>query len=321
MLPTSDQRTNTWLRWVDEHMQQLKWQLKQTVDLLGATQPEEVFRHGRSYLTLLNEAQHYPILTPSALNLIARLHPLPVRWGWGNLWETQLLFALKHTSAENTALRAEYYCGLADVYLPVGRFEEAIRQALIVRELTGVPLVVLARAVRTLFICFRSTGRYTLADELMDNSRDQFLGSLSADQVPLDTAQAWLIFNQSCLEQLREQGKIDEGLALLDQMIQLDQRQGSLNALLTADLVTQRSTLLWNRARYSESVADLTSAINYYQQGGARSMPSRSNPILVWFTGPWANWTWRTNPYLARFSTTAILLQNNWSPMILAIWG
>jgi tetratricopeptide (TPR) repeat protein len=286
MLPTPEQRADTEQRWIHEHVRQLNWKLERTIDLIGSSVPSDLRLHGRSYLALVNESQRYPQLTSTVLEMIARLHPLPVRWGWGNSWEAQLRFALEHSPAENIPLQAEYRCGLADVYLPVGRFDDAVHQAKIVLAMPGVPVVQAARAARTLFTCFRSTGRHALADELMEDTRTRFLGYLPAVQVPAESAQAWLIFNQSRLEQLRELGKIDEGLALVDQMIQFDQHEGSLNPLLTPDLVTHRSTLLWNQARYAESVADLMGAIDAYQQGGdpfnAESL--QSNLGLVYWT-------------------------------------
>lgn len=267
-LPATDLPTHSPHYWIDQHVQQLKWKLECTVEWIANAQPAEVQMHGRSYLALLNESQNYPQLTPAALNLIARLHPLPVRWGWGYEWESQLRFALDHTSTENITLRAEYMCGLADVYLPVGRFEDAVQQAKKVMAINHLPGHLAVRALRTLFTCYRLTGQAGVADELMDTTRERFLGSLPAAQVPPESAQAWLIYNTLQLELMREQGLLEQGLALVDQMIWLDQHIGSPDILLTADLITFRSTFLWEVGRFSQSVEDIHTAIALFARGG-----------------------------------------------------
>jgi len=254
--------------WVDQHAHQLEWKLERTAELLTNAQPAEVQAHGRSYLALLKESQHYPQLTPAALNLIAQLHPLPVRWGWGHEWESQLRFALDHTPAENIPLRAEYMCGLAEVYLPVGRFEDAVQQGKTVLALNSLPANLAVRALRTLFTCYRLTGQAVLSDELMEISRERFLGDLPAEQVPPESAQAWLVYNTLQLELMREQGLLEPGLTLVDQMIWLDQRMGSPDILLTAELITFRSTFRWEVGRYWESVEDIQLAIDFFARGG-----------------------------------------------------
>lgn len=284
--PGTDHHNDSQPNWVNEYIRQLEWQLNRTAEYVTSDAPADVRRHGRSYLTLLQESHHYAKLTPDALNLIAQLHPLPVRWGWGHLWEAELRFALEHTPEDNIPLLAAYHCGLVDIYLPVGRFEDAVLQAKSVLAMDGVPAVLGARAVRSLFTCYRSTGQHSIADQLMREASHQFNGDLPAESVPAENAQGWLIYNQSQLELLREQGKIDEGLELVEQMIRLDHSLGRHDPLLTADLVTHRSTLLWNRARYHESVTDLRTAMELYSAGGdpfnAESL--QSNLGLVYWT-------------------------------------
>lgn len=267
-LPATDPQTNSRQYWINQHARQLKWKLERTLEVLATAQPAEIQLHGRSYLALLNESQHYPQLTPAVLNLIAHLHPLPVRWGWGYEWESQLRFALDHTPVENVTLCAEYMCGLADVYLPVGRFEDAVQQAKNVMNATHVPAHLAVRALRTLFTCYRLTGQAGLADELMEATRERFRGGLPAEQVPAESAQAWLIYNTLQLELMREQGLLEQGLALVDQMIWLDQRMGGTDILLTADLITFRSTFLWEVGQFSRSVEDIQTAIALFARGG-----------------------------------------------------
>lgn len=235
---------------------------------------------------MLREAHHYSVLKPGILRLVKRLNPQPIRWGWGGRWAAELDFALENLAKDDVNLQAQYRCDLGDIYLPAGRFDNVIEQAEIVLGLVGVNPSLAARAVRMLFTSYRSTGQHNRADDLMQTVSARFNDDKPAAEVPEALAQSWLIYNQSMLELLREQGRIDEALALVDQMIWLDHYHGSSDPLLSADLFTHRSTLLWNKARYTDSVSDLQAAVQLYNQAGdlftAESL--QSNLGLVYWT-------------------------------------
>ena len=265
-LPAHDAHASLQQHWQGEYARHLRQRLTRSLDYLGQSPRAEVRAHLRSFLALLNETRRYPHLNGEALRLIARLHPLPVRWGLGYLWEPQLRFALEHTPLALADARAEYHCDLGDVYLFGGQFEKAIQQAEAVLAAPSLPLTLAARAVRILFTCLRSTGTPNQADDWIERSRPLFQADQPASEVPPALAQAWLRFNQCQLELLREQGKIDPALDLVEQMIWLNQREDARDPVLTADLLTHRSTLLWVRARYPESVADLQAAVDLYRR-------------------------------------------------------
>ena len=122
--------------------------------------------------------------------------------------------------------------------------------------------------------------------DLMETSRERFLGGSPAYQVPADMAQPWLIYNTLQLELMREQGLLEPGLALVDQMIWLDQHMGSPDKLLTADLITFRSTFRWEVGYYSQSVEDIHTAITLFAVVATSSIPKSlySNLGLVYWS-------------------------------------
>lgn len=254
--------------WRIRYIDQLQLQLVRAAELVKSASSEEVQCHGQSLLTLLREAHHYAVLKPDILRLIKQLNPLPIRWGWGSFWAVELDFALTNLDTGNVNLQAEYRCDLAEIYMPVGRFEDAIRQAEVVIHLGTIPLILAARALKILFNGYRSTGLHYKADQLMVETNEIFKGDLDPTEVTTEIAQAWIMYKMLRLECMREQGKLEEGLELVDQLIWLDQREGSKDQALTAELVTFRSTLRWETAQYQSAVSDLQFAIELYAKAG-----------------------------------------------------
>lgn len=276
----------TWQAWRDEYVRQLDRRIDITLNHLDTEPTTWIRAHLRSFLTLLTETHRFPKLAQKGLILISRLHPMPLRWGMGHAWETELLFALEHIPKNRPDLAAEYHCSLGDVYQFHGAFDAAIAEAETVLNLVEAPLEQVARACRIAFTCYRARGETLRADALIDDSAPRFYGDLSAKDVPQNAAQAWLKFQQCRLELLRERGQVDRALALAGEMIWLYEKQGSPDPTLTADLLTHRSTLLWVRGRYAKAVSDLKRAMELFRQAedefNAESL--KSNLGLVYWT-------------------------------------
>jgi tetratricopeptide (TPR) repeat protein len=279
--PTSEAQ-----HWQANYPKMLEQRLARTIEYQRTASLSEVRTHLSSFLTLLNETHRYGELTYPSLDLISQLHPLPLRWGMGYRWEAELRFALQHTPPENTSQRSEYLCALADVCYFSGNFGQAVEYCETVLSIPNGPASLSARASRILFYCLRSTGQPQKADQLFEDLSPSFLSNQPAAAIPLELARAWLMFNQCRIDRYREQGKIQQALELVEDMIWLDQQEGSPEKNLTADLVTHRSTLLWVKARYPESVADLKQAMRLYRESedhfNAESL--QSNLGLVYWT-------------------------------------
>lgn len=263
MLPTLDYRQGQSQHWRGNYQQHLQQRLNAALAYIKTRSRAEIHTHLRSFTTTMREAQRYPQLRDQILQIINSLHPLPLRWGYGAMWEPWLRFAIQHTSGE--AYRALYHNDLADYFLFSGDFDRSVEQAGLVYSMVNPSPIQLARAVRALFTCYRSLGHSLQAEQLIQEMFYEFEADKKAESVSSELALAWLRFNQNRLELLREEGKLDEALALVEEMIWLDEQHGSQDVLLTADLITHRSTLLWNVASYERSAADLQHAIQLYQ--------------------------------------------------------
>ncbi|NLG98422.1 MAG: tetratricopeptide repeat protein [Chloroflexi bacterium] len=270
--------------WQAEYRRQLERRLALSSDYLSKFPAAQVRAHIRSFVTLLNEARRFPDLAEKTLLLISQLHPLPMRWGLGHLWEKELRFALEHISPERADLTAEYRCALGEVYQYRGQFEKAIAEAGGVLSMSGASPELIARAARIMFTCCRANGQLQKADEVIEQVGERLMGDLPAADIPAHVAQAWLEYQQCRLEQMRERGEVDRALELVEDMIWLDRREGMRD--LTADLYTHRSTLLWVRSRYPQAVSDLKQAMQIFEEAGdpfnAESL--NSNLGLVYWT-------------------------------------
>lgn len=272
--------------WQSEYRRQLERRLALSSDYLKKSSAAQVRAHIRSFVTLLNETRRFPALTEKALSLITQLHPLPLRWGLGHLWEKELRFALEHISPDRADLTAEYMCSLGETYQYRGQFDKAIAEVNGVLSMPGALPEQIARAARILFICCRANGQLQRADEVIEQVGGRLLGDQPAADIPAYAAQAWLEYQQCRLEQMREWGEVDRALELVEDMIWLDRREGMRDLTLTADLYTHRSTLLWVRSRYPQAVSNLKQSMQFFEQAGD-SFSARvlnSNLGLIYWT-------------------------------------
>ncbi|MAT45699.1 MAG: hypothetical protein CL609_25485 [Anaerolineaceae bacterium] len=263
MLPSLDYRQQQVHQWQGVYQHHLQQRLAVTLHYIQNRSRAEVRTHFRSFTTAIHEAQRYPELYGSILAIITNLHPLPLRWGYGAAWQPWLNFAIQNTAQENK--RALYHNDLADYFFFSGEFDKSMEHAGIVFSMANPSPVQLARSVRVLFTSYRSLGQSLQAEALIKEMFFEFEAHKPASEVSGSKALAWLRFNQNRLELLREEGKLNEALTLVEDMISLDEQLGRPDTLLTADLITHRSTLLWNVASYECSVADLKFAIDLYQ--------------------------------------------------------
>ncbi len=274
--------------WRSEYLRQLDQRINRSLAYLSNAPAALVRTHIRSFLTLLNETHRFASLNQKSFELISLLHPLPLRWGLGSVWEAELRFALELVPPERADLMAEYRCSLGDVYMYRGRFDQAITEAGRALEMPATPLVQSARAARILFNCYRADGRPQLADELIEQVGERFYGQLPAAEIPVQAAQSWLQFQQCRLVLLRERGLSEQALALVEDMLWLDAREGSPDLTLTADLLTDRSTLLWVLSRFEGAVADLKQAMRLFEQAqdqfSAESLKSNLG-LVYWSMG------------------------------------
>lgn len=257
-----DYRTSQAERWQSEYAQHLRERLRTSVAYVGTVSRSTVRAHMRSFLTLLEEARRYPELEDAVLSLTLALRPWPLRWGLGSAWEDNLRYILRMnlSSRQRMALHNE----LAKQYLAVGDFAKAETEAQAILNDPQADSLALARACRRLFVCYRSTNRPELVDQLMAGWGRRLGAGLPARQVPPELARAWLHVNQCQIDLLREQGRLQEALTLVNEMLWLDTHNGSPEGILTAQLYDRRAVLLWESGRSRDAVSDLQHAISIF---------------------------------------------------------
>jgi tetratricopeptide (TPR) repeat protein len=279
-----DYRQSQQVHWKDHYSLHLRQRLVQSLFWVGTHPKNEIKSHLRSFLSLLEETRRHPALNQLSLQLIDALHPLPLRWGFGHLWETHLLAALKMLPVDDTGV--VYHQALSEIYLSMGAFEKTIEQGLQVLALEIEPSQWAAEACRTLFKCYRANGNPEQADQVLASVGKEFAMDLPAAEISAEKAYGWLKVNQCRLELLREQDQVGQAYQLANDMIWLDGREGSLDPLLTAELYARRSTLLWVRGTYQPAVRDIFRAMELFRQGddifNAESL--NSNLGLIYWT-------------------------------------
>ena len=281
---TAEYRDEQAIHWQNKYVEQLAQRLETTIRYIQTASRANVRAHIRSFTTSLEEARRYPSLKELRLNLITTLHPLPLRWGFGSLWEAHLRYALAHTPPGE--VQDSFQNDLAEIHTFLGNFETSISEAQAVLARPQTSPIQVARAIKMLFTSYRAQGSPEKADRLIQQHAARFAAANPAAKLETEQAQGWLRFNQCRLELLREQGKVEEAFNLVEDMIWLDDRSGNRDAALTADLYTHRSTLLWVRAHYQRSADDLRYAIELYNSVedifNAESL--KSNLGLVYWT-------------------------------------
>lgn len=283
-------QTDTWpipleeRNWRKEYARVLGANLERASAYVLKKGMKETAAHLRSFLGMLKEARSYPELMTASLELIRVLNPLPFKSGQGYLWEGHILFALEQTGGTDVA--GAYHTDLADYYLAVGSFKRALTHAKRAYRNRKQGILPRARAVRTFFNALRITGEVNRADELIREALGWWSADSAVDEKNPQSAMAWMAVNQCQFELLREKGQNHEALTLSNELVDLNERLGQPDAILTADMLTARSTLEWTLAMYKESVADLQEAIRVYRSAGdeftAQSLSS--NLGLVYWT-------------------------------------
>ncbi len=247
--------------WRTEYERLLERRLEASIRYMRLNPQDNVKLHLRSLLALIDEAQRYRSLNSLTLDLIHLLNPLPIQWGMGSLWLHNLQFAAPKTT--RISERYSYLADIADIEIANGSFDTCLDAAGQVLAGQRSDPILAARACRTKFIALRSLGRADDADQLLQSQQSRFNRPHGKRADPRH-ARAWIIYSQSKLELLREQGKIDEAFYLVQQMLELDAQSGSHDPGFTGELLTLRSTLLWGKGDFRASIEDLKLAIDKY---------------------------------------------------------
>ncbi len=157
-------------RWTAYYETQLQRQLTWAIHYVqsGEHPPAEIIRHLNSFMTLLHQARRYPAMHARALALISALHPWPAKWGYRDIWQAEMGFAIQ--IAQQLAkfdLQAKFQSYLANLLFQIGNYQQAMdaakQAAAIARQYNA--LEALMSACETTIDAYRALGLLEQAEE------------------------------------------------------------------------------------------------------------------------------------------------------------
>lgn len=273
--------------WRAFQVQQRQLRLRLAAEQAQQLPTDQVQSHLNSYLTLIANSRPFTELHSAVVDLIAALHPWPLRWQKWVQWQSELHFAIDYCRANQLPVRqALFSAELAGLLLAWGQYHEAIamaKQAITLAEQYDL-LVPLALGAFHLVEALNSMGQSQQAEEWlaqMEEKADRLAVANSAEQVQADTYFAW-----HKMKFLRRHGELARAIELgnrtvnaLNASIRIDNHQ-------LAEAYVQRSTILWANAQYDLALADLDQAISLFTEVGdlLAAEIARGNMGLVYYS-------------------------------------
>ena len=270
LITTPQAWSNEQQRWSRFYAGRLPEQLRAAAARIDATPPEALQSHFDTFLSLLNATGGRAELAPLWLALVARLHPLPVRWGQWAAWLAILRqAALKAKALNQPARQAEYLAYEADLLLNVGRLAPALdtaRQALALGRRNGAawPLAVAGNAASA---TLRSLARYDEAQAIIDEIRAD-LARMERPRPAARAAMAIALLDLEEMDLLRYFKRLDDALALGESLIA---RLAAVEGVDPHDLAMvylRRATIVWVSGRYQAAAEDLRRSAKLYRAAG-----------------------------------------------------
>ena len=240
-----------------------------------------------SCLTLLDRAAA-PHLTPLWLDLVAALHPLPLRWRRWEEWGRVLnQAAVRCGAVSDPAQQAAYLAAVADLQRHRGQLEEALATAQRARELAwqARAILPLAQAGSTAVAALRFLGQVGEAIALLDKAQDQ-LTSLVALTDGAGHAEPQTLLDLQRMDLLRGTGDLPAAVSLAERISAPLEQEGAVDPHFLATVLRRRATILWAATRLAEAAADLERSAVLFAQAGAplEAIFSRGNLGLVYYS-------------------------------------
>lgn len=256
-------------RWRDYYRHQVADRLDWAVEHARRSRPPELRAHLDSLLTLLCRARPHPHLHLRMVELIAALHPWPLRWLRWEAWEQEVRFAVQVYADRNQPDRqAEFLGHLADLLFHTGRLDQALavgEEALALARAHGA-VTPLAVAGRTVVQTLLQHGRSDEARRTLHNLLAKISDADAASPRERTLAMARLGLQQ--LTFLRRDNRLDEAVIQAGRIIARLEALPSTDEHLVAQAYRERSTMAWAACRYPEAVRDIQRAIQMFAEQG-----------------------------------------------------
>jgi tetratricopeptide (TPR) repeat protein len=263
-----DISSETWIqeqtRWNDYYLLHLQEQLAWATTY--AQQPARSAAHCESLLALVEQARSWPRLYARAAELVAALGAWPARWGYWDIWEEMLRFALAVTDSKQDAARYfSLLVELAFLLLDTGRLNQALEIGLQVVEQNGESCTStpLARAVALVVQILIRQGKMEDAQHVIEQVEQQL-------RQATDASGAWAYLCVARAAFLRRQGNLEEALSWADQAVAAAESPSNEDLHLRGDVCHFRGVMRWARGEYVLAAADMNRAAMLYANSGDR---------------------------------------------------
>jgi tetratricopeptide (TPR) repeat protein len=288
-LPISTAWSRQQQQWSTVYAAQLPAQLERVTAVVHQMreEPAALAAHFDSCLTLLDRASA-PDLAPLWLDLVAALHPLPLRWRRWEEWGQVLnQAAARCATVGDTAQQATYLAAAAELQRQYGNLEQALTIAEQALELArqAHAILPLAQAGSTAVAALRFLGQSGRAVVLLDEVQ-RLLNEPTPRANSATLAQPQILLDLQRMDLLRSTGDLPAAVTLAERLAVPLEQDPAVDAHFLATVLRRRATILWAAARYAESAADLERSATLFDQAGdpLQAVFSRGNLGLVYYS-------------------------------------
>ncbi|MBN1248517.1 MAG: tetratricopeptide repeat protein [Anaerolineae bacterium] len=279
-------------RWAAFYESRLRQQLTWAADYVDSHEPTDTMGHLLSFLTLLQQAQRNSHVQAEMLSLIVALHPWPAKWGYWQIWEDTLYYAIQVCQQlDRPELKARFQAALADTLFHTGRLAASIQHARDAAELAeryGATSC-FASAAETIVYALRALSRHEDANrELAALSAFLLRPEVHADLSQTEKAEAaarvaWLRLNASP-PSLHPQ----EALETIDRAIGQIETISRPEMPALANGHNLRGIILWRQDDYGAAAKAIETAQEMYAEIGdtfAEASLAGNLGIVYWSMG------------------------------------
>ena len=255
--------------WDNYLEQQLIIQLERVIRRIKRHGAPDLMPHMGSVFTLLEKAHRISSAGHIAVQLIEKIHPWPVRWGYADRWLIELKFAeqfLRNKQSERR--RAELVAHLSDLYLHTRQHDLAVEMGQAAQVLARQTRSALAYAVGSSSIVgtLKAIGQHYEAGSVMAQAENE-LNALHFKSSLIKHAEAAAILSLEKYDLLRRQGYIEEALRTAGEHINRIKSFPRPNIQLLGTLYECRGVLYWSQSQYALATKDLDLANDCFKAG------------------------------------------------------
>lgn len=234
------------------------------------SEPELLQPHFDSYLALLATCADRPALSTLWLDVVAALHPLPLRWGRWPAWLSILQQAARKSAEGGQPVQqASHLCEVSALLRESGLPDPALAAAQEAYDLglAAEDANTVAHAAAQIAASLRSLVRFADAQDVLD------LAELELHQLSqIGDAELSLLLATTLgierMELMRHFGQISEAVDLGNHVVDLMESSSSVDSHDLAIAYRRRATILWAAGQFSAAAEDLQHSATLFHKTG-----------------------------------------------------